>query len=210
MTTPATVRAAHLTELPAVAELLGNAFEHDPLVVAAVADAADAAAARRAIFAITARSAHAHGAVLVAELDGRIVGAALIDDPLPSAVHGIVRRVVDGVRFLPLLTAVGVNGMRLLNDADLVGRRFAPSERHHVLLVVGVAAQLRGAGIGRLLVDATIARASTSAGVRLETENEGNVERYRRWGFLERGIQQLGSVTVWGMFRPTIPSGETP
>ncbi len=210
MTAAPVVRPARSTELTRIAALLGDAFEHDPLVVAVVTGRADAAAARRAIFGITARSARAHGAVLVAELDGRIVGAALIEDPPRSAARATVRRLVNGVRFLPLLASVGAAGMRLLNDADLAGRRIAPNEPHHVLLVVGVAAEMRGAGIGKLLVEATIARAATSAGVRLETENNGNVERYRRWGFQERGIHQLGGVSVWGMFRPTTPSGETP
>jgi GNAT superfamily N-acetyltransferase len=204
--TTTTVRPAHAAELGAIAPLLGDAFEHDPLIVAVVKGRADAAAARHAIFGMTARSARAHGAVLVAELDGRIVGAALIDDPPRTAAHLGLRRLIDGARFLPLLGSVGAAGMRLLNDADLAGRRLAPREPHHVLLVVGVAAQARGAGVGRLLIEATIARATTSTGVRLETENEGNVDRYRGWGFQDRGTHQLGTVTVWGMFRPTTPS----
>jgi GNAT superfamily N-acetyltransferase len=204
------VRPARGDELAAVAELLADAFEHDPLVAAVVQGSADAVAARRAMFATTARSARAHGGVLVAELDARIVGAALIDDPPRTAVHRMLRRLVDAVRFLPLAARVGSRGMRLLNDADLAGRRLAPDAPHHVLLVVGVTAHLRGAGIGKLLVDATIARAATSAGVRLETENETNVARYRRWGFAERGTHQLGSVTVWGMFRPTTADDPRP
>ncbi|MGB3910982.1 MAG: GNAT family N-acetyltransferase [Pseudolysinimonas sp.] len=204
MTTAPVVRAARSDELAPIAELLGDAFEHDPLVAAVVPDTADAAVARRAIFATTARSARAHGAVLVAELDGRVVGAALIDDPARSVVRQILRRFADAVRFLPLVASVGSRGMQLLNDADLAGRRLAPDAPHHVLLVVGVAAHLRGGGIGKLLIEATIARAATSAGVRLETENPENVPRYGRWGFVERGTHRLGSVTVWGMFRPTI------
>jgi GNAT superfamily N-acetyltransferase len=207
--TTAVVRPARDTELATIAVLLGDAFEHDPLVVAVVAGSADVAAARHAIFDTTARSARAHGAVFVAELDGRVVGAALIDDPPRTPVHAALRHLIDGFRFLPLMGSVGAVGMRLLNDADLAGRRIGPNDPHHVLLVVGVDARARGAGIGKLLVEATTTRAATSAGVRLETENEGNVERYRRWGFVERGTQQLGSVTVWGMFRPTTP-GETP
>lgn len=202
----ATVRPARSSDLPAIAALLGEAFEYDPLVIAVVEGRPDAAATRRAIFSTTARAARAHGAVLVAVLEGRIVGAALIDDPPRTAVGGGFRRVIDGLRFLPLVATVGTAGMRLLNDADLAGRRIGPSEPHHVLLVVGVAADVRGAGIGKQLVDAAAARAASSAGVRLETENAGNVERYRRWGFQERGTHRLGSVTVWGMFRPTTPS----
>jgi ribosomal protein S18 acetylase RimI-like enzyme len=205
MSTAPELRPARSSERDAVATLLGDAFAHDPLVAAVVQDAPDAGAGRRAIFRTTARAARAHGAVMVAELDGRIVGAALIEDPPRTATQATLRRLVDGVRFLPLLARVGSAGMRLLNDADLAGRRLAPPQPHHVLLVVGVAAEARGRGIGRLLVETAITRAALSGGVRLETENASNVERYRRWGFRERGTHQLGRVTVWSMFRPTPP-----
>ncbi|MGY6496950.1 MAG: GNAT family N-acetyltransferase, partial [Microcella sp.] len=77
-------------------------------------------------------------------------------------------------------------------------------EPHHVLVAVGVAAGARGRGVGRALVQATVDRAGDdpgSRGVRLETENSSNVDRYSRWGFELRASVDIDPVTVHVMTR---------
>ncbi|MDO9590610.1 MAG: GNAT family N-acetyltransferase, partial [Microcella sp.] len=101
--------------------------------------------------------------------------------------------------------------LTLLNDADRASRRLAPPRPHHVLVAVGVDAAARGLGVGRLLVEHAVQRARTDSlswGVRLETENPQNVDRYSRWGFSLLGVVPTGSVDVHVMARATTTDEE--
>ena len=201
------VRQAAPAEFTSVVALLAAAFADDPLVAAVAGAARDPAAARSAIFGAAVASARRAGAVLVEEHDGRLVGAALVLDPSAGPLRAAITRTVDGLRFLAAAARIGPE-LRLLNAADVAGRRLSPRTRHHFLVAVGVVASQRGAGVGRRLVEAAVARARTSHGLRLETENPANAERYARWGFELRGTLPVGPVTVFGMFRPTGDGGK--
>jgi len=186
-TTAATIRPAAAHEHEPAARLLADAFAHDPLIGAATARASAPDAARAAIFRTSlSTTLDQGGTVLVAVDDGTLLGAAIILDPARGRLRALAGRVRAGGRFLRMLPLLGGRGLTLLNDADRVSRRHAPRDPHHVLTAVGVTAAARGRGIGRALVEATVDRAREHAdswGVRLETENDENVDRYRRWGF---------------------------
>ena len=187
MATAVTIRPAAAHEHEAAARLLADAFTHDPLIRAATARASDPDTARAAIFRTSlSTTLDQGGAVLVAVDEGSLLGAAIILDPARGRLRALAGRVRAGGRFLRMLPLLGGRGLTLLNDADRASRRHAPRDPHHVLTAVGVTAAARGRGIGRALVEATVDRARAhvdSWGVRLETENGENVDRYRRWGF---------------------------
>lgn len=185
--TAVTIRPAAAHEHEAAERLLADAFTHDPLIRAATARASDPDTARAAIFRMSlSTTLDQGGTALVAVDEGTLLGAAIILDPARGRLRTLAGRARAGGRFLRMLPLLGGRGLTLLNDADRVSRRHAPHHPHHVLTAVGVTAAARGRGIGRALVEATVDRARAhvdSWGVRLETENGENVDRYRRWGF---------------------------
>ncbi|UYN82943.1 MAG: GNAT family N-acetyltransferase [Microcella sp.] len=194
-----TVRPAERDERHAAAQLLATAFMHDPLIVVATDAASDPRASREAIFgASIVGTLQSGGELVLAERAGAIIGAALIADPqrgtAARAIRSVIARLISGVRFLALAPRLAPGALQHLNDADLASRRLAPENPHHVLVAVGVTESARGLGVGRQLVEHAVARAwrdRRSWGVRLETENPGNVDRYARWGFTSLGVVPL-------------------
>lgn len=213
MSGPVTLRRAARRERPAAADLFARAFESDPLIAAATVGVRDPQAARTSIFrASIAGTLLAGGELVLAERHSCAIGAALIADPSRGTVARTVQaglaRLVSGARFLTLARRLAPGALTLLNDADLASRTLAPPHPHHVLVAVGVDAETRGLGVGRLLVEHTTQRArddSRSWGVRLETENPANVDLYARWGFRLLGVVPLNGVDVHVMARSSRP-----
>lgn len=208
------LRRADTGDRSTAAALLARAFARDPLIAAATDAARDPEAARVGIFrASIAGTLLSGGELVLAERTGALIGAALIADPQRGtpfrAVRASVARLVSGVRFVMLTPRLAPGALGLLNDADLASRKLGPAAPHHVLVAVGVDESARGLGVGRMLVHRAVERARRdprSWGVRLETENPLNVERYARWGFVRRGVVSLGDVEVFVMGHPTQPT----
>lgn len=196
---PVRLRPAERDERDAAAQVLAAAFMHDPLIAVATDTANDPHAAREAIFrASIDGTLQAGGELVLAERARAIIGAALIADPQRGtgarAIRSGIARVISGVRFLALAPRLAPGALQHLNNADLASRRLAPWNPHHVLVAVGVTESARGLGVGRQLVEHAVDRAwhdRRSWGVRLETENPGNVDRYARWGFTSLGVVPL-------------------
>lgn len=207
------LRRAETGERVVAAELFARAFERDPLIAAATDSARVPRSARTAIFrASIAGTVLSGGELVLAERAGALIGAALIADPQGGtplrALRANAARLISGVRFLLLSRRLAPGALRLLNDADLASRRLGPSRPHHVLVAVGVDEEARGLGVGHQLVDRAVERARRDArswGVRLETENPRNVERYVRWSFITLGVARLDRVDVHVMGHPTQP-----
>ena len=205
--TAITIRTATLAEHEPAVHLLADAFEHDPAIVAATAQAPSPDIARHAIFrASLSTTLMQGGTVLVADDAGALLGAAIIRDPATSRFSDFVGQVRAGLRFLRLRSLLGTNALLFLNRADRASRQHAPRAPHHVLIAVGVTSEARGRGVGRALIEASAQRASehpTSYGVRLETENRDNADRYARWQFELLASVEVEPVTVYVMARPT-------
>ncbi|MBA4248612.1 MAG: hypothetical protein C0444_10020 [Microbacterium sp.] len=205
------LRKADAGDRIAAAALFARAFKRDPLIAAATDSAHDPRAARDSIFrASIAGTLLAGGELVLAERAGALIGVALIADPQGGtplrAVRASIARLVSGVRFVMLSRRLAPGALRLLNDADLASRTLGPAAPHHVLVAVGVDEAARGLGVGRMLVERAVDHARRdprSWGVRLETENPLNVERYARWGFVTRGVARLDRVDVHVMGHPT-------
>ena len=207
-----TIRTATREEHEPAVQLLADAFEHDPAIIAATARASEPDLARRAIFRTSlATTLSQGGTLLVAEGPNAMLGAAIIRDPAQGRFSEAVGYVRAGFSFLRLLGLLDAQALTFLNNADRASRHHAPREPHHVLIAIGVAAEARGLGVGRALVEATVDRArdhATSWGVSLETENRDNVDRYARWHFELLASVEVDPVTVYVMARPTRTTDE--
>jgi GNAT superfamily N-acetyltransferase len=111
----------------------------------------------------------------------------------------------------PLLVHAGWTGIRRLTAYDelqvTLHHRFA-SQPHWFLAAIGVMPDRQGQGLGRRLIEPTLARADAhQVPCYLETQAEKNVAIYQRLGFRVcwTGTPKGHPVAVWAMRRD--PSG---
>lgn len=173
-------------DLPAVAAVLGEAFEDDPVIVGFVGPRDG----RRE------RATHLFGALLAAEGDAAVVDVVRGHDGalLGAAVWELPG--TDGATLPALLgqtpgflRALGLGGVRRALTGRSAFARRRPAEDHWYLGQIGVTAAARGAGVGSRLLEHRL-RFIDAAGVGayLESSTERNRGLYRRHGFEPQGV----------------------
>jgi len=146
-------------------------------------------------------AARAHGRVLVAALDGAVVGGLVASPPgrypLPApsaldALRGWVRQ-----------------GWRVARRWEAVFEALAavhPVEPHWYLGTLGVVAPARRRGIGTALLSRWLAEVDRDGSpAYLETDSEPNLRFYERAGFSLDGELSILGVRAWRLKRP--PAG---
>lgn len=179
--------AATEADMPAVVDVLGEAFEDDPVILAMVGDGVG----RRE------RATHLFRALLHAEL-GRGVEVDVARDPADSVIGVAVweRPDAPGATLPALLgqtrtfvRACGVSGIPRALCTRAALARCRPTGPHWYLGQIGVAAAARGAGVGSSLLAHRLRQIDDArAGSYLESSTERNRSLYRRHGFAERGV----------------------
>jgi RimJ/RimL family protein N-acetyltransferase len=99
-----------------------------------------------------------------------------------------------------------------LADGDVIGwcdirREFFPSRAHRGTLGMGLLPEWRGRGVGRRLLEATLAQARRSGFKRIEldvhADNSRAIALYEKAGFVREGIARDASL-IDGVFRDAI------
>ena len=190
-------------DVPAAGEVLARAFHADPLWGAVFADAPDREAILRSFTAVPVRYSLRYGGLhassghmegVVAWVPGQRAEMSFWGLALSGALGPMVR---IGQRYGGTLQQV-FNPWTRARRQHMRGRRFV------YVTVVGVAPEHQGQGIGRQLMT-SLAGASDRSGlpVYLETETEGNVRFYERFGFavVETITLPLVELPTWLMVR---------
>jgi ribosomal protein S18 acetylase RimI-like enzyme len=97
------------------------------------------------------------------------------------------------------------DSMAVYDEIAAKGRPMAP---HYYLGVIGTDPNLQGHGIGTQLLQAFCDLSASdrlSGGVYLETAKASNLGFYERAGFVETGRGNLGTETLWCLYRPHGP-----
>ncbi|KKO53242.1 GNAT family N-acetyltransferase [Paenibacillus sp. DMB20] len=131
-----------------------------------------------------------------------LLGVYIVEKPQASMIHkvkgfGLI------LRLIPLFFQLSRKTLSLLNSYMRVTRSFAPSRSHHYLVMIGVEPKAQGKGIGKALLRHlldTVEADNGSHGIALDTENEANVNLYRRFGFSLTMETQIGNIPVYCMF----------
>ncbi len=181
------------------ARLIGASFAADPLFVTV---AGDDVAGREAL----AGALLDHHRGVGGEATGWFAGGRLLGLSLVAASERATpwRSALAAVAFGPVAARCGVAAVRWLNDYFLATRAAYPRGPHHQLVVLAVAPEAQGRGVGRSLVDAAMARVvadPASTALVLDTENPANVDLYARWGFAEVARVPLGDLRATVMAR---------
>lgn len=188
------------------AEVLGRAFHDDPMSRYLVPDDAKRARLLPIFFSIQVQYCLRYGEVYTNPgLDGV---ACWLSPSNTVPTFGRLARVgvrSPGVRRVPC--EFGLSGLRRYLDAERysgdIHRRAAP-ELHWYLWIIGVEPACQGKGIGGLLMQPVLARASAQGlPCYLETNNADNVPFYQKYGFrvVSDGEIPGRGLRVWAMLR---------
>jgi len=186
------IRTVTPEDIPALADVLGRAFEDDP--VAGFAHPREASRLRRLRFFFTGRLR-----TLVPEelcfTDENRAGAALWAPPdrwqMPAR-----EAVVGTLRLLSRRTPAMLAGLRR-------AERLHPRSAHFYLSVLGVDPGAQGRGLGSALLRPMLERCDAEGvGAYLETSKASNISFYERHGFRVRGELRLPrGPMLWLMWR---------
>ncbi|WP_286926444.1 MULTISPECIES: GNAT family N-acetyltransferase [Lysinibacillus] len=116
----------------------------------------------------------------------RLLGTYIVETPSSSKFQKVLGGLLVLGKLFSLLIQLPFKTLGLLNTYMRVTRASAPLYPHHYLIMIGVTPEAQGEGIGKALLHHLLANVradSESQGVALDTENKGNVDLYRRFGF---------------------------
>jgi ribosomal protein S18 acetylase RimI-like enzyme len=184
--------------LNAAAESLARAFHNDPLQTYVFPDENERAARSPAHFAPLLRYGMLFGEVLTTE--GQPLGAAVW---LPPETWEVTpeRAAAAGLDALPdVLGEEAANRFfSVLGAIDPYHHRDVPAA-HWYVMVVGVAPEARGQGLGRALLEPIMNRADASGlPCYLETAQPDNVAFYEYLGFkkIVEEVEPQSGLTMW-------------
>ena len=197
-TTPVQVRKIQVADHQRVADVLGRAFDDDPVMnFLAKQDARRSQRIRKIMDMALRTMTFPYGETYVA--DG-YEGAALWNPP-NGRPHGIL----SDLKMLPAM--IGVAGLtrlpRIIGALNLMEKKH-PKEPHYYLLALGVDPARQGQGIGTQLMAPILERCdSEGAPAYLESSKERNLPLYERNGFrvTERIELPNGGPPAWLMWR---------
>lgn len=194
------VRSARKSDVPALARVLGRAFQDDPVMSWVQPDAERRKAALPGLFgALTRHHFLAGRGTEVAVSDDGVAAAALWDPPgqwsqspreqlamLPAVIRAFRGRLAAGRAVTDLMKA---------NH---------PEEPHWYLAVIGSDPTVRGGGFGHALMRSRLDRCDAEyAPAYLESSNPDNIPYYERFGFEVTGELVLpeDGPSLWPMWR---------
>lgn len=199
------IRDLRADDRAAFIEVMAQAFEADPLLLAAFGVRGEAGWERRVTAFLSFMfdmNRLMRGTPRGLFSDGRLVACALLEPPV-SRPASFVGALASAFRFLPVACVLPASASAFLNRYMKRTRAAAPREPHGYLVMVGVRPEAQGHGLGRRLVEDAIERTRIHAtGIALDTENAANVGLYEHWGFRKRASLDLGPVHAHCMFLP--------
>ena len=196
------VRPARKSDVPALAQALGRAFQDDPVMSWLVPDARRRTTALAGFFSAWTRHHFlAGGQAEVAAAESACVGAALWDSPgkwnqAPREQIAMLPAVVRAFRGRLGHARALAEQMKVVH----------PAEPHWYLAVIGTDPSVRGGGWGHALMRSRLERCDAEyAPAYLESSNPDNIAYYNRFGFEVTGEITIsgGGPTLWPMWRPS-------
>jgi ribosomal protein S18 acetylase RimI-like enzyme len=197
-TEPRQIRKIEPADLTQVADLLGRAFDDDPVInFMAKPDARRSARIRTMMDLALRKMTFPYGETYVTE---GFEGAALWNPP-DGRPHGLM----NDLRLLPgMVQVAGLARLpRVLGALSLMEKKH-PKEPHYYLLAIGVDPSKQGQGFGSQLLAPMVERCDRErVGAYLESSKERNVPLYERHGFkvVEEMDLPNGGPRAWRMWR---------
>lgn len=198
-------RAATLSDVEDVADVLVRAFEDDPLMMYLFKTAEGRRTKSRLFFVSDARRAieKAKGRVDTND-DGETKGGAIWFAPDQWRTGGM-----ELLGQIPMLFRMGLETPRALNVLNQV-EKLHPKEPHWYLAVLGTDPQYQGTGVGSALIAPVLSQCDEEGvPAYLESSKERNIPFYERHGFkVTTELKLKNGPSLWPMWRdPRPPDG---
>ena len=177
-------------------EVFFAAFERDPLMSYFFGDR-DRDLAKCTMQYVCDRANLFNLPLLGALVEGEIQGVALITPP--EATERETPQLDE-----QFAIAVGEEVIARLETYFKIKEAHKPKQAHFYLDILGVLPKNQGRGIGKALLQTIhkmFEESPQSCGVALDTENESNVDLYRRFSYSVSATNNLDNLKVWSMFR---------
>jgi len=200
-----TVRVLSAQDLPAVIDVMADAFGDYPLMRFVLGSDGDVAARTRRLveFFVTRRQRRGGPMLGVCDDSGRLVGAAALTLPVEPEPPADLAAWVEGV-----WAELGEAACERYTHYAATWPVLEPTPHHH-LNMLGIRRQWAGQGMARPLlmaVEAMAAADPVSSGVSLTTEVARNVTFYEYFGYTTLGHKQVApGLESWGFFLPAKP-----
>jgi ribosomal protein S18 acetylase RimI-like enzyme len=191
------VRLVEPDEVPALAAVLGRAFDDDPIFRAILPDDAHRARALPVLFGEWMKRLHLQHPTTFTTDD--LAGAALWSPPGAWAI-GLLDLAGMAPSMLGALGLRAFTGLRVLHAIESPHPKTPP---HYYLRVIGCEPSRQGEGLGAALMRPILERCDAEGlPAYLESSNEKNLSFYRRHGFRETAevVTHLGPHS-WLMWR---------
>lgn len=201
MPMPAGIRRLSHADLDDAAEILAQAFHDDPLQRYAFPDEDERRRLSPGHFRVPLEYGLRFGTVHVAP------GAGVIVALPPGATEITPERAEEGgITRLPSIIGAepAARVMSVLAAAEPMHHRHAPGP-HWYVMVLGVAPDAQGTGVGRALLESIFAEADPARHpVYLETAQPRNIAFYGHMGFavVEQDREPASGLDLWGFLRP--------
>lgn len=204
MSTPYRISKLTKTDKLLFVSLMSRAFAQDPLFLHVFGDSERDRKARSSVTAFISfmfdKSFLLNEEVWGYFENEKILGTYIVEKPHISKLQ-IMRGLL--LILIPLFFQMPGKSLRLLNSYMRVTRSVAPPLPHHYLIMIGVKKEEQGKGIGKSLLHHLINSVNAdnkSQGIALDTENKGNVDLYRRFGFTLSKETRIDDLPVYCMF----------
>jgi ribosomal protein S18 acetylase RimI-like enzyme len=192
-------RPARRSDVPALAQTLGRAFQDDPVMSWLLPDADRRAAALPVFFGAVGRHHFLAGGGAEVTTGGSGVGAAALWDP-PGRWRQAPR---EQIAMMPAMIRAFQGRLGPARALAEQMKAVHPEEPHWYLAIIGSDPEVRGRGCGHALMRSRLDRCDAEhAPAYLESSNPDNIAYYNRFGFEVTGeIVMPDGPTLWSMWR---------
>jgi len=202
------LRAAAPGDLPAAAAMLARSFHHDPAYRHLFPDPATRGAHLQRLFVRSLGMRQVHASVVVGRDGAEIIACASWS---PSELRfGFGDYLRHGLLTLPLYLGLPAVRRMLSTDGEVgkVRRTHEPRAPHAYLAQLGVDPEYQRRGIGREVLQTTLAQQAADRPAALLTTRASNVAFYAGTGFEVRHTARIGGSAGFDLWVLSHPGGE--
>ena len=134
-------------------------------------------------------------------MEGKLTGVVIT--PLKAKEQNKQKAIALALGDEQLAIAVGEAVITKMEAYFQIKDANKPKQPHFYLDILAVAPESQGRGVGKALLEAIheMSKRSPQFSIALDTENEDNLDLYRRFGYSVSTKTKLDRLIIWSMFR---------
>ena len=142
--------------------------------------------------------------IILAEIEGKVVGAAYLRNSSSSSIFKILRVYLPGIIKLIFPVLKAMNLRRIIKAGKSFKTDKIPADRYYTLEVIGVDKKYRGQGIARMLLEEAekvVRTVENVEGIYLYTASKTTKDIYSHLGYQLIDKKLNDNLTIYHMFK---------